>query len=157
MIKRSEFIQQIKPCYSKEEEAFVLKSYLDPNIRDDVAALGENADEIWKRLDRKYGDEGKLVDSIMTEVKNLSKCMDDDPKGIISMITIIERAYRDISYLSMEQEISNSTIASFFEQRLPQIIENEWLSIVTGENRMIVGRDKFPTLYKLLLKHKARI
>ena len=82
----------------------------------------------------------------MTEVKHLSKCMDDDPKGIISMITIIERAYRDVSFLFMEQEINNSTIVSFIEQRLPQIIENEWSSIVTGENGMVVGRDKFPTL-----------
>ena len=32
--------------------------YLDPDIRDDVAAFEENADGIWKRLDRKYGDEG---------------------------------------------------------------------------------------------------
>ena len=73
------------------------------------------------------------------------------------MITVIERAYRDLSYLSMEKEISNSTIVSFIEQRLPRIMENEWLSIITGENRMAVGCDKFPTLYKLLLKHKARI
>ena len=60
------------------------------------------------------------------------------------MILVIERAYRDLTCLAMEQEISNATIVSLIEQKLPKCIEDDWLAIVTGGNRITVGRDKFP-------------
>ena len=154
---KNEFKKHIKPHFADEEEAFVLKSYLDTNIREDVSTLGDDAKEIWKRLDHKYGDEGKLVDSIMSDVKNITKCNDDCPTEIIAMIVTIERAHRDLFFLRMEQEISNSTIVSIIEQRLPKSIEDDWLDVVTGENRISVGRDKFPQLLKLLLRHKERL
>ena len=49
------------------------------------------------------------------------------------MIVIVERAYRDLTYLAMEQEISNSTIVSLIEQKLSKSIEDDWLKLVTGE------------------------
>ena len=154
---RKEFKKHIEPQYSKEEEAFVLKSYLALEIREDVSTLGDDAEQIWKRLDRKYGDECRLVDSILSDVKKIPICDDDFPRVVLDMITIIEKAYRDLCYLSMEQEISNSAIVSLIEQILPKSIEDEWLKLVTGEDRIVVGRDKFPHLLKLLIRHKEKI
>ena len=157
---KKEFETHIKPHHPANEEAFILKSYLAPDVKEDVATLGEDAKEIWNRLDQKYGDEGRLVDSIMNEVKNIPFCDDEDPKSTLLMIKVIERAHRDLKYLGMEQEISNSTIVSIIEKRLPDEIEREWLKIVTGGNtteRIAIGRDKFPSLLKLLQTFKARI
>ena len=70
-------LKNIEPQYSKEE-AFVLRSDLVLEIMEDVSTLGDNAEQIWKRLDQKYGDESKLVDSILSDVKNIPKC---DGKG----------------------------------------------------------------------------
>ena len=129
---KREFQKHIRPHYSLEKEAFVLKSYLDSEIKEDVLAAGDDAEEIWKRLDKKYGDEGKLVDSFMKDVKQIKECDDSSPEGIIKMILVIERAYRDLTCLAMEQEISNAPIVSLIEQKLPKCIEDDWLA-VTGE------------------------
>ena len=130
---------------------------MDSEIREDVLAVGDNASAIWERLDNKYGDEGKLLDSIMAEVKRMKRCNDDNPKGIVEMITIIERSYRDLSRLAMEQEMSNSTIVSLIEEKLLRSIEDDWLDMVTGEQRLTIGRDKFPQLLRLLKKHKEKL
>ena len=119
--------------------------------------LYDDAEQIRKRSDRKYGDEGKLFDSILSDVKNIPKCDDNSPRVVLDMITIIEKAYWDIRFLSMEQEICNSTVVSLIEQILPKSIEDELLKIVTGEDRIAVGRDKFPHLLKLLIRHKEKV
>ena len=73
------------------------------------------------------------------------------------MINTIEKAQRDLKLLGRESEISNSTIVSMIEERLPADIENEWIKLVTGKDRVPIGRDKFPHLLKLLLEIKQRI
>ena len=92
---KTEFQKHVRPLYSLEEATFVLKRYLDSEIKEDVLAAGDDAEEIWKKLDKKYGDEGKLVDSIMKDVKQIKKCDHSSPEGNIEMILIIGRAYRD--------------------------------------------------------------
>ena len=47
-------------------------------------------------MDKKYGEQSKLVDAIMSEIKKLGKCVDKDPKGTLEMINTIERAHRDL-------------------------------------------------------------
>ena len=91
---------------------------------------------LWKRLDAKYGDEGKLVDLIMADIRKLKRTSENP---------------------SRERERNNSTIVSMIEERLPIDVENEWIKVVTGENRQEISRDKFPYLLKLLLEIKQRI
>ena len=154
---REYFKNHINPGFADAEEAFVLRSYLDHEIKEDVLALGDNVEAIWSRLDCKYGDQGKLIDSIMAEVKHTKRCKDNNPKGVIEMITIIEMACRDLSILSMEREMSNSTIVSLIEEKLPKDLEDDWLEIVTGEDRTSIAKNKFPHLLKLLTKHKEKL
>ena len=87
---------------------------------------------MWRRLDKKYGDEGKLVDAIMSEIKKL-KSVNADPKGTLEMINVIERAHRDLKSLGHEREISNSTIVSMIEEKLPESKEKEWIKTVTSK------------------------
>ena len=77
---------------------------------------------MWKRLDNKYNDESKLVDSIMAEIKQLTSDS-GNPTEILQMIKVIERAHRDLKSLDLEDEISNSIIVSMIEERLPEQIE----------------------------------
>ena len=114
---KEEFIKHMKPSYKPHEKAFVLKSYLAPDIKEDVDSLGDDATEIWRRLDRKYSDRSKLVDSIMAEIKQLPNDS-EDPSEIMYMIKTIERAHRDLKSLGLEREINNSTIVSMMEQKL---------------------------------------
>ena len=125
-------MKHVKPRYKPHEEAFVLKSYLATDIKEDVDNLGDDATEIWRRLDRKYNDKSKMVDSIMAEIKQLTASANEDPTETLHMIKVIERAHRDLKSLGLEKKISNSTIVSMIEEKLPQEIEKEWIKIVTG-------------------------
>ena len=150
-------MKHIKPLYKPSEEAFALRSYLSDEIKEEIEGLGEDIDRIWKRLDKKYGDQGKLVDAIMSEIEKLRKSVDQDPKGTLEMINNIERAHRDLKSMGLEKEISNSTIVSMIEERLPETIEKEWIKIVTNKLQPEIVRDKFPALLDLLLEFRERI
>ena len=121
---KEEFLKHIKPQYESHEESFVLKSYLAPDIKEDVDNLGDDAAEIWKRLDRKYNDKSKMVNSIMADIKQLSNNT-DDPSEILHGIKVIEKAHRDLKSMGLEKEINNSTIVSMIEQKLPAELEKE--------------------------------
>ena len=51
---KEQFLKYVKPRYEETEEAFILRSHLTENIRDEVDNLGEEADALWRRLDKKY-------------------------------------------------------------------------------------------------------
>ena len=83
---KEEFLKHIEPLYKPSKEAFVLRHYLSDEVRNEVEGLGENIKQIWERLDKKNGDEGKLVDALMSEIKKLKTSVDADPKGMLEMI-----------------------------------------------------------------------
>ena len=45
---KQQFLSYINPKYLKEQEAFALRSYLSPNIKEQVEGVGEIAGENWK-------------------------------------------------------------------------------------------------------------
>ena len=87
----------------------------------------------------------------------MSTCSNSDDQGVLEMINTIEKAHRDLKRLDLEKEISNSTIVSIIEERLPEDIQMEWIRIVTEDKRDEISRDKFPSLLKLLLTCRKRI
>ena len=56
---REEFLRHIKPLYKPSEEAFALRSYLSDEVKEEIEGIGEDIDQIWERLDKKYGDQSK--------------------------------------------------------------------------------------------------
>ena len=71
---KAEFRKYIHPLCKPDKIAFILRSYLIDEISEEVDSLGDDIDQIWKRLDEKYGDPGKLVDAIMSEIKQMPSC-----------------------------------------------------------------------------------
>ena len=134
-----------------------MRSYLSDEVREEIKGMGEDIDQIWKCLDKKYGEQTKLVDAIMSKIKRLGKCVDKDTKGTLEMINTIQRAHRDLRSMGLEKEISNSTIISIIEERLPEAVEREWIKIVTDKLEPEIVRDKFPALLDHLLRVRERI
>ena len=154
---KSKFNNYVEPICKPDQVAFILKSYLSEEIKEEVNNLGDNLKDIWDRLDKKYGDQGKLIDAIMSEVKEMPFFEDDDEQGILLMINTIEKAHRDLLLLGSESEISNSTIVSMIEQKMPKEMKREWIKIVTGEKHTEIAKDKFPSLLKLLIHFRERL
>ena len=150
------FEKFIVPNLQHGEVAFVLKNYLSKDVRRDVDML-DDQEEVWKRLDNKYGNRRKLVDSILTDIKQLKMCNDDQPLKTLAMIEVIEKAYRDLEMLGMTREINNSTIISSIESKLPSEIEKEWIKLATYLDENNPEEDRFPELLKLLVEFKRRL
>ena len=61
----------------------------------------------------------------MSEIKKLKKSVDADVKGMLEMVNVIKKEQIDLKSLDLENEISNSTIISMIEEKLPEPIEKE--------------------------------
>ena len=150
---KQDFIKLIKPNYRETEEAFARHSY-SPSVREEVEHLDDDCESIWQRLDEKYGNESKLIDLLMHDMKRLRINRDDYNVDALKLINTVEKAHCDLKAMDREGEISNAAVVAMLEEKLPKKID-DWLEIVTGERACDI--DKFPSLLKLLLKHKGII
>ena len=149
-----EFEMHIKPLCDAKQLPFVLKSYLCEDLREDIESLGDNIADMWDRLDRRFGNQSRLVDTILADVKTIQYCNDDD-NLTLDMIKTIERCYCDLRSMKRESEMNNTTIISMIEEKMPSEMTNEWIKTVTkGE---IHHTEKFKMLRTLLDEWRNRI
>ena len=154
---KEDFNKYIKPRYTAQEECFALRSYLQPVVKEEVNHLRDNIDDIWERLDIKFGDESKLIDLIMNDIRRLPAGRENSTAQTLKMIETVEKAHSELVSMGRESEINNSTIVALLEEKLPRDIKREWIELVTGEKRREISNQKFTFLLQLLLKFKARI
>ena len=93
----------------------------------------------------------------MSEIKRLKRSVHADAKGMLEMINVIKKALIDLKSLDLEKEISNSTIVSMIEEKLPEPIEKEYIKIATSKTQPGIAKDYFPTHLNLLLVFRERI
>ena len=151
---RTEFLNHIHRQCPKDQVAIVLKSYLTPDVREEVESCGEDYHKILSRLDKVYGDPGKLIDAIMFEIKALSSG-NNSQSTTLQMIKTVEKAHRDLVQLDAEGELCNSTILSIIEQRMPTTMKQEWVKEVAGKG--LDSKGKFIALMKFLENWKDRL
>ena len=65
-----------------------------------------------ERLDNKYGDPCKIMESIISDVHRFRKLEMDDTTKIIQFVNILEKAHRDLKALDLEKEITNANTIS---------------------------------------------
>ncbi|KAF0300957.1 hypothetical protein FJT64_026658 [Amphibalanus amphitrite] len=118
----------------EEAAAFTLRMCLSEDARDKVSLLDE-VNDMMDKLDEEYGDPSALTDLVMNEIKRF------DMKGsrkLIDFIDVVEKAYFDLKNLNMEKEISNTTIVSIIEMKLPEDLPQGVPSVLT--KRMVLGQ-----------------
>ena len=71
------------------------------------------------------------------------------------MIKTIDRSYCDLKSMGREFEMSNTTIISMIEEKMPPEMSKEWIKIIT--TREIHHREKFKCLRILLDEWRNRI
>ena len=150
---KEEFTAHIKPECKRGQEAFVLKSYLSAEIKDEVDSYGEDIESIWKFLDSRYGSRRKLVDTIMTDVKNAKISGNKPTENPICFINTVEKAHRDLQRLGMTNEIENATIIGQIENQLTGNIREEWVKLAIKK----VDMNLFPYLLKFLGEVKSKL
>ena len=151
---KEDFETYVQPRCEDSQIPVVLKSYLSQDIIDDIESIGNNITNIWKRLDKRFGNEGRLVDVLLSDVKNIDHCNDENEETILAMIKTIERVYTDLNAINKPYEMNNTTIIAMIEEKMSEEMYREWIIIITKENR---GKEKFELLQDLLEEWRCRI
>ena len=142
---------------SKESAPYILRSCLTGVAFETVRNVDTSLKEMLERLNDRFGRPSKLVDVIMNDIKNIRPVTEGDEKGFLKIVNLIENSYTDLSRINMEQEISNSTIVSMVEERLPKSIKAQWCLKMCDNHDRVDDRDKFPAFLDFLLKHKRAV
>ena len=101
---KEDFNKYIKPRYTTQEECFALRSYLQPIVKEKVNHLRDNIDEIWERLDIKFGEESKLIDLIMNDIRRLPAGRENSTGQTLKMIETVEKAYSGLVSMGRERD-----------------------------------------------------
>ena len=142
---------------SQMSTAYVLRSCLTKVPLDIVKNVDDDLDEMWKRLDEKYGKPSKLADVVMYNIKKLRATREGDDKRFIDLVDIVEKGYRDLLRVGTEREISNTSTVSIIEEKLLKDIRREWSREVNRTNSKVEESNKFPYLLNFLLERKRII
>ena len=122
-----------------------------------VGAIDDDVDEIWKRLDERYGDPIKMADTIMQDFEKMKPVRDGEDKRFVEFVDVIEKSFNDLTKMGMEREISNTRVVGDIERRLPPMVRREWSRSLYDEKSDIDRSDRFPALLQFLLKEKKSV
>ena len=82
--------------------------------------MSDNIKEMWRQLDERYGDEGKIAEIILNDIKHFRPIKANEERRLLTFTGIIEKASMETKYPGWEPEIKNSTFVSIIEEKLPE-------------------------------------
>ena len=116
---KKDFQKQVMTQTRKSDAAYVLRTCLDGEPARLVKSVDDDIDEMWQRLDEKYGDPAKVPDVIIDEIKRFRMPREGEDKRFIEFVTLIEDGSRDLKRLGLETEITTTSSVSVIEKTLP--------------------------------------
>ena len=84
------------------DAAYVLRSCLGKEPEGLVKSIDDDVQEMWRRLDEKYGDPAKIADVIIDSIRRFRTLKEGEDKRFIEFVTLVEDGYRDLSRLGLE-------------------------------------------------------
>ena len=131
----------LRSCLGKEPESLV-KSI------DDVQ-------EMWRRLDEKYGDPAKIADVIIDGIRSFKTLKEGEDKRFIEFVSLVEDGYRDLTRLGLEAEITTTSSVSIIEKALSTDIRIKWAELVSYHESHIDKSKKLPSLLEFLQNQRS--
>ena len=154
---KRDFQKQVMTQTRKSDAAYVLRTCLDAEPARLVKSVDDDIDEMWQRLDEKYGDPAKVVDVIIDEIKRFRMLREGEDKRFIEFVTLIEDGYRDLKRLGLETEITTTSSVSVIEKALPPDIKRKRSELVSSRDSPVDKSNKFPSLLDFLQSQKSAI
>ena len=93
---KADFKTYVRPRLNKSVIAYVLKSGLTGPPLETVKILVDDEEVVWNRLEEKYGQPLKLIDSVLFELHEMKQLTDTDMKGMEKFTTVIMSALTDL-------------------------------------------------------------
>ncbi|XP_068225322.1 uncharacterized protein [Palaemon carinicauda] len=149
------------PAFVRDYERLVVSQHgKDPyvlriSLEGEPRRLVEDIDDykrMWDRLNEAYGNEGKLIDAILGDIRAYKPLNDSDDRKLINLINTVEKVWLDVSNLSLTTELENTTVLTQVERLLPSVLKREWAIKVQELNS-----DKFKNLVTFLTDHRKAL
>ena len=155
---RKDFEKQVENVIKDEATvSYALRNALPENIKSLVRNLSDDLKAMWRRLEERYGDEGKIVEIVLNDIKHYKPVRENEERRLLNFTDIIEKADLEVKYLRRESEIKKSTIISIIEEKLPDEFRRKWIEQISDKESTFDKRDKFPGFLKFLLERKMVI
>ena len=154
---KRDFNELVLPGLKAREAAFALRQCLSGDIRNLLGSGDYDVEQMFKRLDEKFGDPSKMTDSIISEILKFKKIDDNDNKRVIEFINIIERAFHDMKSINMEGEINNTNVVSMIEHKLPKQLALNWYRFIHARDSKVDKANKFPYLLEYLINERSAL
>ena len=114
---KTEFIKRLQSKIRKQETAaYTLKSCLTDILYELVKNVDDDLEELWKRLNDRYGRTSKLKESIMYDIKRTNPIKECEEKKLVEFVDFIERTHHNLADKKIERELSNNTVISLLEK-----------------------------------------
>ncbi|XP_043233392.1 uncharacterized protein LOC122387342 [Amphibalanus amphitrite] len=140
------------------KDSYALRQCLSGAALETVKGVEDDYEEMFRRLDLKYGETRKLVDSIILDIKRLKPIPEGENKRFVSMVEVVERSWMELQRLGMSQEMDTTTMVTMVEKLLPRTQKREWVTKMEELKNSSTNCDStFRTLLSYLIQEKRVI
>ena len=154
---KADFKTYVRPRLNKSVIAYVLKSCLTGPPLETVKNLADNEEVVWNRLEEKYGQPSKLIDSVLFELHEMKQLTDIDMKGMEKFATVIESAQTDLQRVGLEHELSNAYVINELEKKLPPKVRREWSLLVQGDSSLESSEERFKVFADFIMVQRRAV
>ena len=148
---------QGEPSGSKEVRKFQLIESVEERIVKDLRLLSYNtADDIYRVLQNRFGNATSIAVEIVEELQKLPPIRGQQPRKIIELIQIVEKALNDLQDLGNTGALKNPLMTKSIESKLPDVLKREWLIYASDSLNCVTLDNRFDSLL-LFLKDQESI
>lgn len=142
--------KQGEPTGSKEVRKFQLLDSLEEKVARDLRLSSYGtADEIFRVLENRFGNKSAIALEIVEELQALPPVKGHQPRKIVEMIQIVEKALYDLSGLGNTGALKNPLVTKSLESKLPESLKKEWL-VYSSEEETESPEGRFDIFLKFL-------
>ena len=113
-----------KQCPDDISRAYLLKTQCLEGEPQTLVEAIEDLDEVWQRLDSKYGNVQRIVNLVLNEVKNLKIKYDD--ASLVTLVDTLEKGTQDLTLINARAEIATTNTVNVIETKLSKRILSKW-------------------------------
>ena len=153
----SSFKQDFQRLIARQygRDPFALRQCLSGEALQIIRGVENNYDEMFRRLDDKFGEPRKIVDAVILDIKRLKPVSEGDHASFIHLVDVIERSWLELSRLGLSQEMDTTTMVTMIERLMPRTQKREWVTKLDRREDCDSGEgSKFQSLLSYLLQER---
>lgn len=148
--------KQGEPTGSKEVKKIQLLDSIDDKITRDLHLTTYNtADDIFRVLGNRYGNQTSITIEIVEELQKMPAVRSTQPRKIVELIQAVEKALQDLSDLGSTGAIKNPLVTKSIESKLAETLKKEWLVYVADRRNAVAPENQFDSLLAFLKEQES--